>query len=244
MDSSRSWMSEVYDSEIGKLEERFPGVIFGQYCKIYPNVTIGEGSRIEDFCVIGMPSRGREPGDFPTEIGREAILRPFTTIYAGTRIGDRLQTGQGASIREKNVIGDDVSIGTHSVLEFRNRIGNRVRIHSLCFLEMVTIEEDVFIAPGVVFTDDLHPMCPRYQDCLGGAKVETRAKIGAQSTILPGVTIGRSALVSAGSLVTKDVPQGTVVAGQPAKVLKKIEDLVCHPGYYEKPYVWEKTDPE
>ncbi len=224
------------------LEEMFPGVVFEKYCKIYPNVTIGEGSHIADFCVIGIPPRKSKPGDLPTEIGKNAILRPFTTIYAGNRIGDRLQTGQGASIRENNVIGDDVSIGTHSVLEFENRIGNRVRIHSLCFLELVTIEEDVFIAPGVIFTDDPHPMCPRYKDCLGGAKVEARAKIGAQSTILPGVTIGRSALVSAGSLVTKDVPPDTVVAGHPARVVKKIEDLVCPPGFFERPYVWEKEN--
>ena len=161
------------------LEEKFPGVMFGEYCKVYPNVTIGEGSRIEDFCVLGMPPRGRDPGDLPTEIGKNSIIRPFTTIYAGNRIGDRLQTGQGASIRENNVIGDDVSVGTHSVLEFENRIGNRVRIHSLCFLEMVTLEEDVFIAVhsndvlvksgnSTVYSRLVEGRFPRYQDVIPG----------------------------------------------------------------------------
>jgi acetyltransferase-like isoleucine patch superfamily enzyme len=231
---------QTAELKLTDLEERFPGVIFGNSCKVYPNVTIGEGSRIEDFCVIGMPPRGREAGELTTIIGKDAIIRPFTTIYAGNHIGDRFQSGQGTSIRENNVIGNDVSVGTNSVLEFDNRIGDRTRIHSLCFLEMVTLEEDVFIAPGVVFTDDPHPMCPKYKECLGGATVKAKARVGAQSTILPGVTIGKNALVGAGSLVAEDVAPESVVAGNPAKEVKKLEDLVCHPGIFEKPYVWEK----
>ena len=110
------------------------------------------------------------------------------------------------SIREDNEVGDGVSIGTSAVLEFGNRIGHRVRIHTGCFLELVTIEDDVFVGPNVVFTDDLHPMnCPHYRDCLGGAVVRRRARIGANSTILPGVEIGADALVGAGSVVVDDV---------------------------------------
>ena len=232
--------SAVDNIKIKDLENRFPGVQFGMHCNVYPNVTIGEGSRIEDFCVIGMPPRGKEAGELPTIIGNDSIIRPYTAIYSGNRIGDRFQTGQGVSIRENNLIGDDVSVGTHTVLEFDNIIGDRTRIHSLCFLEMVTLEEDVFIAPGVVFTDDPHPMCPKYKECLGGAKVEAKARVGAQSTILPGVVIGRNSLVGAGSVVTKNVPPDCVVGGNPAKVLKKIEELTCPPGFFEKPYVWDK----
>ena len=231
---------ETAELTLTDLEGRFPGVLFGQNCNVYPNVTIGKGSRIEDFCVIGMPPRGREAGELPTVIGKDAIIRPFTTIYSGNRIGDRFQTGQGASIRENNWIGNDVSVGTNSVLEFENRIGDRTRIHSLCFLEMVTLEEDVFVAPGVVFTDDPHPMCPKYKECHGGAVVKARAKIGARSIILPGIVIGERALIGAGSVVTEDAPPETVVAGNPAKVLKKIQDLVCSPGLFERPYVWEE----
>ena len=165
-------------------------------------------------------------------------IRPFTTIYAGSTFGARLQTGQGASIREDNVLGDDVSIGTNAVLEFGNRIGNRVRIHSGCFLELVTIEDDVFVGPNVVFTDDPHPMnCPRYEECKGGAVVRRLARIGANSTILPGVEIGEGALVGAGSVVVHDVPAGAVVAGSPAQVIKQVADLTCPPGWFERPYV-------
>ncbi len=78
-------------------------------------------------------------------------------------------------MREDNVAGDDVSIGTNAVLEFGNRIGSRVRIHSGCFLEMTTIEDDVFVGPNTVFTDDPHPAnCPRYRECKGGALVHRR----------------------------------------------------------------------
>ncbi len=175
----------------------------------------------------------------PLRIGGQATVRPFTTIYAGNIIGDRLQTGQGASIREDNLIGHDVSVGTNAVLEFGNKIGDRVRIHSGCFLEMVTVEDDVFIGPNVVFTDDPHPMgCPRYKECKGGAVVRRLARIGANSTILPGVEIGENALVGAGSVVIEDVPAGAVVVGNPARIIKRVSDLLCPPGYFDRPYGW------
>jgi len=189
--------------------------------------------------VVGKPPRGREDGELPTVLGSGCVVRAFTVIYAGTKIGDGLQTGHGALIREDNVIGDNCSVGTHAVLEFGNRIGNSVRIHSGAFLEMVTVEDNVFIAPNVVFTDDLHPMCPRFRECLRGATVKERARIGANSTILPGVVIGRNSLVAAGSVVVKDVEEGTVVAGVPAKMMCGIDELKCREGLFERPYEWE-----
>lgn len=220
-------------------ESVFPGVRFGTHCVVYDGINIGEGSLVHDFVVLGLPPRGRNPGELQTRIGNSAVIRPFTVIYAGSEIGDSLETGKGASIREDNVLADRVSLGTNSVLEFGNRIGRNVRIHSSCFLEMVTVGNDVFIGPGTVFTDDPHPMgCPRYRECLGGARVKSLARVGAGCIILPGVTIGKNSLVGAGSLVTKDVPDDTVVAGHPARVIKGIEELVCKPGFYERPYVW------
>ena len=203
------------------------------------NVSLGRDCDLQAPCIVGKAPRGAAEGELPLAIGGGAVVRPFTTIYAGSTFGARLQTGQGASIREDNLIGDDVSIGTNTVLEFGNRIGSRVRIHSGCFLELVTIEDDVFVGPNVVFTDDPHPMnCPRYAECKGGAVVRRLARIGAHSTILPGVEIGEGALVGAGSVVTRDVPAGAVVAGNPARVIRQVAQLTCPSGFFERPYVW------
>lgn len=200
---------------------------------------IKSGGRVEAPTILGKPPRNSKDGEDKLIIGKNCLIRPFSTIYAGTRIGNNFQTGQGISIRENNIIGDDVLVGTNTVLEFGNKIGKGTRIHSNCFLEMVTLEEYVFIGPNVVFTDDLHPMnCPRYKDCLGGAKVKKFARIGAGVTILPGVIIGKNSLVGAGSVVINDVADNTVVVGTPARPIKSINDLVCRKGFFKRPYNW------
>jgi acetyltransferase-like isoleucine patch superfamily enzyme len=211
--------------------------------KVFGNVSLGEGSVVHPPVILGFPPRGREEGELALVIGPRAVIRPFTTIYAGTTIGAEFQTGQGASIREDNQIGDDCSVGTNAVLEFGNRLGKSVRVHSGCFLEQVTVGDHVFLGPNVVFTDDPHPACPKYTECKGGAVVEDLVKIGANATILPGVRIGRNSLVGAGAVVASDVPPDVVVAGSPARVVKRIDELECWPGFFERPYVWEPYGP-
>ena len=104
---------------------------------------------------------------------------------------------------------------------------------------MVTLGDYVFIGPNTVFTDDPHPMnCPRYKECGGGAIVEEMAKIGANCTFLPGVKIGRGALVGAGSVIIKDIPEMVVAAGNPARIIKPITELTCRIKAFERPYVW------
>jgi acetyltransferase-like isoleucine patch superfamily enzyme len=213
--------------------EVLPGV------QVYPNVQIDEGVTLDPPLVLGKPPRGKEPGELRLVIGANSVIRPFTTIYAGTVIGAGVQTGQCVSIREDNEIADGASVGTGSILEFGNRIGARSRIHSGCFLEMTIVEEDVFVGPRVVFTDDPHPMgCPRYKECLGGVTVRTLARIGANCTLLPGVVVGRNSLVGAGSVVTRHVPDDMVVAGNPARIIKAVAELTCSAGFFERPYEW------
>jgi acetyltransferase-like isoleucine patch superfamily enzyme len=116
--------------------------------QIFGNVILGEGVEVHPPCIIGMPPRGKVDGELQTVIGDGAVIRPFTTIYGGTRIGKGFQSGRGVSIREDNIIGDDVSAGTHAVLG-GNRIGNGSRADTGCFLEDVKTGQHVFVGPFV-----------------------------------------------------------------------------------------------
>ncbi len=203
---------------------------------IYGKVKLGNGSVIEPFCIIGKPPLGRKKNELFLKIGRKALIRSFSCLYAGSKIGDFLQTGTGVVIREENSIGDYVVVGSGSVLEVGNKIGSHVRIHSGCFMELAVIEDNVFMGPCVVLIDDLHPPCGRFKECKRGPVIKEGAKIGANATILPGVKIGRNALIGAGSVVTKDVPENAVAAGNPAKIISSVSRLKCIKGFFKKPY--------
>lgn len=212
---------------------------------VLPGVRLGDRARFLGPALLGLASRSDEERATPpvTRIGDDATIGPFTVVYAGVTAGDGLRTGQSATIREDNVLGDNVSVGSCATLEPGNRIGDRTRVHSGCFLELVTLGEDVFVGPRVVFSDDLHPPCHRYRECVGGAVVEDGAHIGANATILPGVRIGAGALVGAGSVVTRDVPPGAVVVGNPARVVKQVSDLECIAGLLDRPYGQDRDTP-
>ena len=188
---------------------------------IYPNVKLGDNVSIEDYCIIGAPFKGQKTET--TEIGDDSIIRSHTVIYAGNKIGRHFQTGNKANIRELNEIGDNVSVGTLSVVEHHVRIQSNVRIHTQAFVsEYSRLEEDCWIGPNVVITNAKYPKSPNAKNELIGATIRSKAKIGANSTILPGVVIGQNALIGAGSVVTKNVEDNTIVAGNPAKPLRKI----------------------
>ena len=194
--------------------------------RIYENVQIGENSLIGDFVVIGVPPKGKKDGELKTIIGRNAVIRSHSVIYAGNKIGDDFQTGHGVLVREENTIGDRVSIGTGSVIEHHIKIGDGVRIHSNAFIpEFSELQSDCWVGPNVVLTNAMYPLSKNVKQELRGPVVMSLAKIGANSTLLPGVVIGVDALVGAGSVVTKEVPSGKVVAGNPAKIIKDIKDL-------------------
>ena len=193
--------------------------------QIHKGVKIGSGARIGNFVVIGEPPMGIEPGTRPTIIGAHAIIRSSTVIYAGNQIGDHLQTGHGALIREDNQIGDRVSIGSHSIVEHHVQLGDGVRIHGNAFVpEYSTLEEDAWVGPGVIFTNARYPATADAKQNLQGPHLEPGARIGANATLLPGVVIGAGSLVGAGAVVVQDVPSGTIVAGNPARIIGKVNE--------------------
>jgi acetyltransferase-like isoleucine patch superfamily enzyme len=188
---------------------------------IYPNVKLGKGCIIEDFVIIGTPPKGCEPGELETIIGDNAVIRSHTVIYAGNRIGANFQTGNKANIRELNVIGTDVSIGTLSVIEHHVKIGDGVRIHSQVFVpEFSILEDECWIGPQVVLTNAKYPKSTNAKKELKGVVIKKNAKIGANVTILPGIIIGENSLIGAGSVVTKNTGAHSIYVGNPAKFIK------------------------
>ncbi len=187
--------------------------------RINKNVELGKGGTVEDNVILGAPVRGDDP--YPvTIIGEGAMIRSHTVIYSGNRIGRNFQTGNKANIRETNEIGDDVSIGTLSVVEHHVTIGNGVRVHSQVFVpEFSVLEDGCWLGPGVVLTNARFPNTPYTKEELRGPRICQGARIGANSTVLPGIKVGPFSLVGAGSVVTRDVLEREVVAGNPARRL-------------------------
>jgi UDP-2-acetamido-3-amino-2,3-dideoxy-glucuronate N-acetyltransferase len=145
------------------------------------------------------------------QLGRDVVVADFVNLY-GCRIGDETKVGPFVEIQKNAVVGRRCKISSHTFI-----------------CEGVTIEDEVFVGHGVVFINDRYP---RATTPLGEVKtdddwtceptvVRRCASIGSGATILCGVTIGREAIVGAGSVVTSDVPDGAVVAGNPARQLRR-----------------------
>lgn len=169
---------------------------------------------------------GRLPEAPPAVIGAGATVRSGSVIYRGSVIGDRLETGHNVVIREENVIGDGFSIWSNSVVDYGCRIGNAVKVHCNVYIAQFTVIEDgVFIGPNAVLTNDLVPGNPISAASMRGPTLRRGAQIGAGAVLLPFIEVGERALVGAGSVVTKNVPAGAVVVGNPARVIGRVEDL-------------------
>ncbi|MHC4568446.1 MAG: acyltransferase [Planctomycetota bacterium] len=129
-------------------------------------------------------------------------------------------------------IGDGSRIGTFVEIQKKAKVGRNCKIESHTFVcEGVTIEDDVFVGHNVTFINDLYPRSVRQDgqlqtdedwDCVPTV-VEKGASIGSSVTILCGVTIGQAAIIGAGSVVTRDIPPNTIVAGNPARILRVID---------------------
>lgn len=187
-------------------------------------LTIHAPSALDPLSVVGLLP-GRSVERLELSIGPNAVVRAFTTIYAGSSIGGHLETGHGVVIREENTIGNRLSIWNNSTIDYGCTIGDRVRIHCNVYVaQFTTIEDDVFLAPGVMIANDPHPLCHVH---LQGPTIKKGARVGMNATLLPGVTIGEDVLVGAGANVTKDVPAGAIVVGNPARITGSVRDIDC-----------------
>lgn len=139
-------------------------------------------------------------------IGEGTRVWQFSVVLAGARIGS------------------NCNICAHTMIEGDVVVGDNVTLKSGVFLwDGTRIADNVFIGPNVTFTNDLFPRSKVYPDEFSGIYIEQGASVGANATLLPGIRIGEQAMVGAGAVVTKDVPAYAVVVGNPAKIVRNIE---------------------
>jgi UDP-2-acetamido-3-amino-2,3-dideoxy-glucuronate N-acetyltransferase len=159
-------------------------------------------------------------------------MSDFFSIAPDVKLGQRVKLSQFINLYGCE-IGDDCKIGAFVEVQKNARVGRRCKISSHTFIcEGVTIEDGVFIGHSVVFINDRYPRATNSKGTLQTEKdwaveptlVKTGASIGSGSTILANITVGENAIVGAGSVVTRDVPANSIVAGNPARVLRHVEE--------------------
>lgn len=155
----------------------------------------------------------------PMKHRKNTVIHPTAEVHSKA-IGDGTRIWQFVVILEGAVIGRDANICSHCFIENDVFVGDRVTVKSGVQLwDGIILEDDVFVGPNVTFTNDKLPRSKHYPDEFPKSIVRAGASIGGGATILPGVSIGARAMVGAGSVVTKDIPDGMLALGNPAKVV-------------------------
>ena len=147
------------------------------------------------------------------------FIHPSSDVQS-KQIGEGTRVWQYVVILPGAVIGRDCNICSHCFIENKVVVGDRVTVK--CGVQLwdgITLEDDVFVGSNATFTNDLEPRSRNTNAKLLPTLVKKGASIGANATILPGLTIGEGAMVGAGSVVTKDVPPGCKVVGNPARIV-------------------------
>jgi acetyltransferase-like isoleucine patch superfamily enzyme len=158
-------------------------------------------------------------------------MTPFLAVSDDVKLGKGVKLSKFINLYGCEV-GDDTKIGAFVEIQKNAKVGNRCKISSHTFIcEGVTIEDNVFIGHGVTFTNDTYPRATTPDGALQTEQdwhveqtlIKQGASIGSGATILPNITVGEHAIVGAGSVVTKDVPAHSIVAGNPAKPIRSIQ---------------------
>ncbi len=150
------------------------------------------------------------------------FIHPSADVQS-KQIGEGTRIWQFVVVLPGAVIGRDGNICSHCFIENQVVVGDRVTVK--CGVQLwdgVTLEDDVFVGPNATFTNDREPRSRNAGATLLPTLVKKGASIGANATILPGLTIGEGAVVGAGAVVTKDVPPRTLVVGNPARVVRAL----------------------
>lgn len=207
-------------------------VQIGENCRIghgvvvHPDTIVGHNVRIDDHAVVGkLPVKAalsavtKEQQLPPCIIENECLIGALVVVYRGCVLRTKVMVADMASIREDVEIGEYTIVGRGVTVENKVKVGRRCKLETEAYITALSeIEDGCFVAPEVTFTND--NFLGRTKDRFKyhkGVTMKRGARIGANVTVLPGVTIGVDALVAAGSIVTRDVPGGKIVLGTPAK---------------------------
>lgn len=154
----------------------------------------------------------------------QAIIHPTATIDPRAVIGDGTRVWVNVQIREGASVGSDCIVSKDVYIDHGVSIGNRCKVqNSVSIYNGVTIEDDVFIGPNASFTNDKVPRAFNAEWAITPTTVRRGASIGANATIVCGIEIGEFAMIAAGSVVTRDVAPYTLVMGNPAKAVGRID---------------------
>jgi acetyltransferase-like isoleucine patch superfamily enzyme len=197
---------------------------------VYPGTVLGEGVKVLEGAVVGKQptlsprsTAKREPLP-PAELGEGTIVSTGAIVFAGTRVGARVILGDQSCVRERVTIGDDVVLGRGSLIENDTTVGALTKIQAGAYITAYsTLEDNVFIAPCVVTTNDNYMgRTEKRHEQVRGPTIRRGARVGGGAVLCPGIEVGEEAFVGAGAVVTKDVPPHTLVVGNPARVLREV----------------------
>ncbi len=164
----------------------------------------------------------------------KVYIHPTAEVSQKAKIGSGTKIWHQAQVRENTKIGRNCNIGKAVYIDTNVKIGNNVKIQNFVSVyDGVTVEDDVFIGPSATFTNDLYPRSRIWsRERRVKTHVKKGASIGANATILCGLTIGEHSMVGAGSVVTSDVPNHALVLGNPAR----LKGFVCICGWKVEEY--------
>jgi acetyltransferase-like isoleucine patch superfamily enzyme len=193
---------------------------------------IGEGCKILDYAVVGKqptlsPRSTAKREDLPPlELGAGTIVSTGAVVFAGTTVGERVIVGDQSCIRERCSIGDDVVLGRGSFVENDTSVGALTKIQAHAYITAYsTLEDNVFIAPCVITTNDnFMGRTEKRHALMRGPTIRRGARVGGGAVLLPGIEIGEEAFIGAGAVVVRDVEPRTLMVGNPARRLRDVPD--------------------